>query len=170
MSDDEPSRIGRVMALVAVAAMAVMWVYIFSGVAREDPPDRLDDDGYASAAEPICAAALEDIEALPSASASSSAADRADVLDEANLVLTEMVDELEALPTTTARDAELTEAWIADWRTYLEDRDEYATALRDDPDAELLVTARGNRQITVTIDNFAEEANAMPSCATPLDA
>jgi hypothetical protein len=51
----------------------------------------------------------------------------------------------------------------------LDDRQAFADRLRVDEEAELLVTARVGRQITLTLDRFAE-INDMPSCATPLDA
>ena len=61
--------------------------------------------------------------------------------------------------------------WLADWRTYLGDREAYADALRADPDARLLVSEKAGegRQITGWIDEFAN-ANRMPSCVTPTDA
>ena len=45
-----------------------------------------------------------------------------------------MVDDLEPLA-PTGEDGEIVAAWIADWRTYLGDREAYADALRTDPEA-----------------------------------
>ena len=58
--------------------------------------------------------------------------------------------------------------WIADWRTYLGDREAYADALRTDPEARLYVTAKDREQVTEYIDAFAAD-NHMPACATPID-
>ena len=59
-------------------------------------------------------------------------------------------------------------AWIADWRTYLDDRAAYADALRTDPEARLYVTAKDHEQVTEYIDAFAAD-NHMAACATPID-
>jgi hypothetical protein len=171
MVAEQSSRIGRWLAILVVAAIVLMWLYVFSGAAAEDPPDQLDDTGYALAAEPLCAAAVDEIAALPSAGEAATAADRAEVLDDANAVLTDLVDDLAAIEVDNARDQELVDLWIADWRTYIDDRREYADELRVDDTAELLVTAREGRQITLTIDRFTSKVvNNMESCSTPLDA
>ena len=62
-----------------------------------------------------------------------------------------------------------TRLWLEDWDTYLTDRVEFAEALTAGEDAELLITARGAAQITVTLDHFAM-VNDMLACSTPLDA
>ena len=171
MSEDKRSRLGRWLAILAVAAIALMWLYVFSGAAAEDPPDQLHDETYARAAEPRCAAAVEELEELPFAGDAETAAERADVLDDANTILTAMIDDLAAIEVDNERDQDFVDRWIADWRTYLEDRARYAGNLRTDEDAELLVTARANRHITLTIDRFASKiVNDMESCSTPLDA
>ena len=65
-----------------------------------------------------------------------------------------MLDDLEAI-TPTGEDGEIVTAWLADWRTYLGDREAYAEALRSDPEAQLLVTAKDREQITEFIDAFS---------------
>jgi hypothetical protein len=169
MSDDDRPRVGRLLAILAVTAMVLMWIYIFSGVAREDPPDSLSDPAFTAAAEPLCATAVDEVAGLPSAGAVTDAVERAEVLDEANAVFTAMVAELDAITVSDDSDADLIGQWLDDWRTVLDDRQAFADRLRVDEEAELLVTARGGRQITLTLDRFAE-INDMPSCATPLDA
>lgn len=169
MADDEPSRVGRWLAVSAVVAIVVMWLYIFSGVASDDPPDTLDGDAFPQQAESLCAAAVAELEALPTAGETETATARADVLDAANRVLATMVDDLGALDVADPTDRELVGRWIDDWRTYLADRRDYAEDLRVDASAELLITARAGRQITLTVDRFAN-VNDMPSCVTPLDA
>jgi hypothetical protein len=168
---EQSSRIGQGLAILVVGGIILMWIYVFSGAAAEDPPDQLDDTGFAVTAEPLCAAAVDDIAALPSAGEAATAVERAEVLDDANAVLTAMVDDLAEIEVDTTRDRELVDLWIADWRIYIEDRREFADELRIDATAELLVTAREGRQITLTIDRFASKVvNDMESCTTPLDA
>ena len=60
-----------------------------------DPPDHLDDPAFALAAEPICAAAVAELEQRDLLHPSpDSPADRADIVDSSNAVLAAMVDDL----------------------------------------------------------------------------
>jgi hypothetical protein len=160
----------RVLVTLVVVGMAAMWgyvLYLAFGPGRQAPPDRLDDPAFAIAAEARCHAALEEVDELPSASASASATERADVVDEANEIFAAMLDDLAVL-TPSGEDGSLVRQWLADWRTYLGDRQEYAHALRSDPRAQLLVSAKDRDQITEYLDAFAAD-NRMTACATPLD-
>jgi hypothetical protein len=166
----------RVVLGAVVIAMLTMWGYVLFlafGPGRQPPIDRLDDPAFAEAAEARCAEALEHVEALPVAAASDTAAERADVLEQADGVFAAMLDDLDGMvdlaPAGDQRDR--ASAWLADWRTYLGDREAYAEALRDNPQARLLVSEKEGegRQVTGWIDEFAN-ANRMPSCITPVDA
>jgi hypothetical protein len=162
---------GRTLAVVAVAAMVAMWgyvTYLAFGPGRADPPDRLDHPTFAHDAEARCSEALDAVATLPLAVEAETAEERAAVLDVANRHLARMLDELAELA-PPGEEGELVERWLADWRTYLRDRMAYADALRRDPDARLLVTAKGGDQITDYLDAFAQD-NRMPACATPTDA
>lgn len=170
------SRLGHIVVVVAVAALVSMWgyvLYLAFGPGRQPPIDRLDDPAFAVAAEERCAAALEEIDRLPVASAMDTAAQRADVLERANTVYATMLDDLEELETLAPAGDQRRRAseWLADWRTYLGDRERYVDALRDDAAARLLVSEKPGegRQITGWIDEFAN-ANRMPSCVSPTDA
>jgi hypothetical protein len=107
------------------------------------------------------------------ASASATAAERADVVARADAAFGDMLDDLEGmLHLAPAGDQRLRASeWLADWRTYLGDREDYVEALRADPGARLLVSEKPGegRHITGWIDEFAK-ANRMPSCVTPADA
>jgi hypothetical protein len=170
------SRLGRVVVLIVVCALVSMWgyvLYLAFGPGRQPPIDRLDDPTFAAAAEERCATTLEEVDRLPVASASHTAAERADVLARANAVYTAMLDDLDDLETLAPDGDQRQRAgeWLADWRTYLGDRQNYAAALQTDPDARLLVSAKPGKgqQITGWIDEFAN-ANRMPSCVSPTDA
>lgn len=161
--------VGRVAAVVVVLGLTLMWIYAFSGVAAKDPPDQLDDPAFAEAAEPVCAAARDELEALPAARDAESPEERAVTVRQANTVLTSMVDELDGLVAPgDDRDERITRLWLADWRTHLEDRAAYAESLAAGSTDPAEFTARGGRSITATIDHFAE-VNDMASCTTPLD-
>ncbi|HEX6419517.1 MAG TPA: hypothetical protein VFZ77_13535 [Acidimicrobiales bacterium] len=166
----------RLVLAVVVLALVAMWgyvVYLAFGPGRQPPIDRLDDPAFAEAAEQRCAATLAEVEALPVASAAGDAAERADVLGRADAAFGAMLDDLEGMLHLAPAGDQRRRAgeWLADWRTYLGDREAYAAALRTDPGARLLVSEKEGegRHITGWIDEFAK-ANRMPSCATPTDA
>lgn len=161
---------GRIVITAIVVALVAMWgyvLYLALGPGRQDPPDRLDDPAFASAAQDRCSAALDVIDDLPDAVQATDPADRAAVVEEANQELAAMLDDLAEL-TPVGEDGELVTAWLADWRTFLEDREAYVHALATDPEARLLVSAKDNEQITEFIDAFAAD-NRMPACGTPID-
>lgn len=163
-------RPSRVAVVVLVVAMVGMWgyvLYLAFGPGRQPPPDRLDDPAFAEAAQQRCDAALDDVAALPSATESATAAERADVVEQANAVFAAMLDDLDDLA-PGGEDGELVREWLADWRIYLADRQAYASAVREDPEAQLLVSAKDREQITEYLDAFAAD-NRMTACATPLD-
>lgn len=161
---------GRITVTVLVVGMVAMWAYVLYlalGPGRQPPHDRLEDPAFAIAAEARCSAALDDVAELPRAVEATSASERAEVVEQANDVFAAMLDDLGDLA-PPGEDGEIVQAWLADWRTYLGDRAEYATALRSDPAAPLLVSAKDREQITEYLDAFAKD-NRMPACATPLD-
>jgi hypothetical protein len=167
-----PTRLVLAGVVVALVAMWVYVLYLAFGPGRQPPIDRLDDAAFATAAEARCAEAVAEVEELPVASETPTASERADVLDRADATFAAMLDDLEGMLDLAAAGDQRRRAgeWLADWRTYLGDRQAYADALRTDPEARLLVSEKPGegRQITGWIDEFAL-ANRMESCATPTD-
>lgn len=160
----------RLVLAVAIAGMVAMWVYILYlaiGPGRQPPIDRLEDPAFAAAAEERCSAALDEVALLPDATESPTAAARAEVIEQANAIFDAMLDDL-LLLAPEGEEGDMVASWVADWRTYLGDRQAYADALRADPTASFLVSAKDNEQITEYIDGFAAD-NQMPACGTPLD-
>ena len=172
-SRDAPARpwtATRVLVVVAIVSMVAMWgyvLYLAFGPGRQSPPDQLSDPTFARQAQARCEAAHVDVATLPKAVEAESAAERAEIIAQANARFSEMIDEIEPLR-PDGEDGEIVTAWIADWRTYLDDREAFADALRTDPDARLFVTARDREQVTEYIDAFAAD-NHMAACATPID-
>ncbi len=167
---------GRLAIVVVIVALVSMWGYVLFlafGPGRQPPVDRLDDPAFAQAAEERCAAAVARVDELPAASASPTAEERAEVLDQADAVYRSMLDDLDDMTGLAPAGDQRRRAqeWLADWRVYLGDREAYADALRADPDARLLVSSKPGegRQITGWIDEFAK-ANRAPSCVSPVDA
>ncbi len=160
----------RVVLTVVIAGMLAMWgyvLYLAFGPGRQPPPDRLDDPAFAIEAQARCRAALTEVAELPRAVETTSATERARVVERANEFFTAMVDDLDRI-VPAGEDGQIVQAWLADWRTYLNDRADYAAALREDPEAQLLVSAKDRDQVTEYLDAFAAD-NRMPACATPLD-
>ena len=161
---------GRVLVILAVVAMVSMWAYVLYlaiGPGRKPPPDQLADPTFGQEAQAVCEATHDQVAGLPPAIEARTAPERAAIVEEANARFSAMVDEVAALA-PPGEDGDVVAEWIADWRTYLEDRGAYADALRTDPDARLYVTARDREQVTEYIDAFAAD-NHMPACATPID-
>jgi hypothetical protein len=166
----------RLVLTAVVVALVAMWgyvLYLAFGPGRQPPIDRLDDPAFAEAGEERCAEALQQVELLPVANESHTAAQRAEVLTQANAVYADMLDDLDGMVELAPAGDQRRHAteWLADWRTYLGDREAFAEALRTDPEARLLVSEKPGegRQITGWIDEFAK-ANRMDSCVTPTDA
>lgn len=159
--------------VVTVVVLAGFWgwvaLYQLTNQGERDMPDRLADLSWAPEAERICEAAHAEVADLPSAPATPSAAERADVIDDATDVYDAMLVELAAvLPSGGDPGADLVAAWLADYRVFLADRRSYAAALRTDPAARFVVTEKYGRQITAPVDRFAR-VNTMESCMSPGD-
>lgn len=165
-----PKVFAAAMVFVVMAGFwAWIWMYQLSNQGEEDMPDRLDDLAWTADADAVCAATNESVAQLPSAQSTATAAERADVIEEATARYEAMLVELEALaPTGSDRDAVITDAWFADYRIFLADRLDFAEALRSDPEARFLVTEKYGSHVTKPIDRFAR-VNEMEACMSPGD-
>lgn len=166
-------RAGIIAAGVVFALIAAFWVWILVYQLRnqgeEDMLDRLDDLSWTAEADAICQATTDRIAELPMAPSASSAAERADVIEVATAEIEGMLRQIEAIaPTGASRDARITELWIADYRVFLQDRLDFAAALRVDEEARFLVTEKYGSHITKPIDRFAR-VNEMEACMSPGD-
>lgn len=172
--EDGPYRMGltwgRGLAIGAVVLMVIFWVWIFSGAPAKDNPDRLKDEAYVSQLEDQCQALRDDLDELPNAADLKTAAKRADVLDDANVMVARFIDELEAGAPATGGAATTMKGWIADWKTYLANREDYADRLRTDPNAQLLLdrSTIGADSVDKAIQIFTQ-VNEIPACETPGD-
>jgi hypothetical protein len=174
--DDDPdapsrSRIALVATLVAVALLLGGWIYVLF---LYDPGlliDELADKRFPTEAEQVCAAAKAELEQLPRAELATSPDQRADVVEQSNVILANMLADLRPLtPTTPERDAEAVPEWLDDWATYLGNRERYVENLRVDDEARFLESTKGSdtKGITRAINGFAQ-VNRMDSCTTPAD-
>ena len=90
------------------------------------------------------------------------------MVDRANDELEAMLDGLDVDLPSSQEDQAVVRPWLADWRTYLDNRRDYADRLRTDPDAQLLVDEKFSDSIETVIGTFAE-VNEMDSCVVPGD-
>ncbi len=161
--------VGRVLAVLVMVSIAVFWAVVFLGIPRKENPDRLDDRIFVERTIERCDTLLEDLADLPGGPFIRDPVERADVLDDATDLVEAMVDEIEADAPTTGDDATSLEGWLGDWRTYVENRRDYAARLRVDPEARLLLDqSLGGDSVDKPIEIFAD-VNDMPTCATPGD-
>ncbi len=161
-----------VLGVITLLASFGIWIYAFSRQASGDlppPPDVLDDADWAQQAEEVCQRALGRVEQMPGALDAVDEQDRAAQIEATTEVFRAMMDELEQIPTTTDRDAEMTGEWLADWSRLMANRQDYAERLRSDPGAVFTVSGSGGgERLDKRVTRFAT-TNSMPSCVTPTD-
>jgi hypothetical protein len=158
---------GRVAATAVALGVALLWIYALTR-RPEPPPDRLDDTAFAPQAEEICTATLQRLDQLPNAHDAAGPTERAAIVEQSNEDLATMLAALERALPAGERDRRMLDQWLADWRTYLDNRRDYADRLRRQGDTRIYVSEKDGRQITVAVDRFAE-VNRMPTCRTPKD-
>lgn len=163
--------IGRALATLALVVMAGAWVWGFSPLAPRGHPDRMEDRTFSEAAQTVCGAVRDELDLLPRAFEAENPPERGAFIDEASGLLRTMVADLDDIaPPVVAghTDTENVQKWLADWRTYIGDRDTYAAVLRTGDDPPFTVTAVDGAQVTERIDGFAD-ANDMENCQVPGD-
>jgi hypothetical protein len=159
----------RVFLTLLVVAMGVLWIYAFF-LAPAGNPDRMEDRSWPEAAQVRCLAARADIALLPTARQAESPAERATDLDEATVIIRDLVNDLAMIPGGTDHDRSLVAFWIADWEIYLADRLTHANRLRSDGDVKPLLTAlpSGSGSFLERMNGFAR-VNDFEACLDPGD-
>ena len=79
-----------------------------------------------------------------------------------------MLDDVVAVAPTDPKGADLVPRWEADYRTYLEDRRQFADVLRTGVNDPFTETAVDGIPISEKLECFAAD-NEMPTCAPPID-
>lgn len=171
---DEPTRssawsVGRIAAIVTVVGMVIFWLWIFSGAPAKDNPDKLQDQAYVARLEKRCTAMKKAVDALPDAQTTPDHVERAAVIVQANQILADFVSDVRADAPTTGDAGKTMRGWLGDWDTYVSNRQDYATALRKDAKARLLLDeSKLGDSVDKTILIFTQ-VNDLPDCATPGD-
>jgi hypothetical protein len=154
--------------VIVLALIALMWIYAFF-VASSANLNRVADKAWAARNEQLCASAKAKIDALPPARTAKTPIERANVLDQANGYVADLIDLLKANKISgSTRDGHLVQLWLADWDLYLSNRRDYAAVLHKNLDRAFAVSLRDGTPITERLDGFAD-INNMVSCETPGD-
>jgi hypothetical protein len=164
------SRWWRLPMLLVFAGFAAFWIWALFFASKE-AINKIDDRDWAARAEQICAEAQTARDALvnwervdPDDPADRAAS--ADLYDQATDILEEMLNDVVAELPADAKGRDIVPQWEADYRTYLDDRRDFADSLRrgdQDPFAE---SAIDGIPISEKISTFAGD-NEMPSCSPP---
>lgn len=159
---------GKWLLIAAVTASFIPWAWRFSPWADRTADGLFDDPTFGQIAEPICAATYETFDALPNALTAANNVERAGIVSDANALLAAMVDDLQDEVTGSERDIANINEWLSNWRTYLDNRADFAERFASDENAVFYVDAVGRERLDRRIPRFAD-ANHMPSCGTPSD-
>ena len=180
---------GRVLAAAVVAASFVFWVWAFTPWARRENPARIDDRGFAAAADARCADLQAFIAELPSVRPDTELRQRAEQVRAGTEAIESLIDDLRAAAAGLSAvtdsngppDSELVGKWLEDWGVYIADRRAYESSLETAASAApdgaagqsadirfLLSDAAPVGIYTERMDGFAR-LNNMDNCQTPGD-
>lgn len=161
-----PAGMGRVWTVVGVTVfllIVLMWIWIFSGAPRKQNPDYLDDRAWVEDAEDTCAATQEEIDERTADAGNQDLEARADAIDASTDDVEAMLADLRDPLPDNASDRSVVEPWLADYANLVEDRREYADAVRVNADARFYTTEKFSDPLNRVVQTFAE-TNEMKSC------
>ena len=144
-----------------------MWIY-FIFIAQPANTDKLNQDTFPTAAEPICKATLDKLSQIGVVNQKADTPQqRGDLAQRADTELRVMVDQLKTIAIPNTDDKHAVTLWLADWDQWLADRAEWTAKLQQGQDAQFLEKQRDDgAPNSKALNDFAEE-NLMRSCATP---
>ena len=158
------SKVRKALLVVGVVGFVTFWVWALFFASKE-AVNRIDDRAWAERAEAICADYDVRIRALEG-EASADLVVRADLVVQSTDLLSAMLDDITAVPPTDDKGRAIVPAWVADYRTLLDDRYRYAEELRSGQNVPFTETAVEGVPITERIETFAGD-NDMPTCGPP---
>lgn len=167
-----PRRPIVIAGLVGVGVFVAFWTYALFFASKESQ-NRVGDRAWAERAEEICRAAdgrreqLADLRPLEGDDPAM-LRERAAIIDRATDVVETMLDEVVRVGPGDDKGRAIVPLWEADYRTYLDDRREYADLLRSGEDEPFRETAVDGIPLSDKVATFAGD-NEMPTCAPPTD-
>jgi hypothetical protein len=162
----------RLAILVVIAGFAGFWIWALFFASKE-AVNRIGDREWSARAQEICTAADADREALADFRVvdednPAMLAERGDLIDRVTDVIERMLDDVVAVPPSDDKGQAIVPLWEADYRTYLDDRREFADRLRGGRNEPFRETAVDGIPISDKLEVFAGD-NEMPACAPPHD-
>ena len=154
----------RLLFLLGAAAFVAFWFWALFLVDKT-AVNKIEDRAWAERAEAICEPVKLAVRRLDLETAAELDG-RAELVVESTDMLSAMLDDLEAVEPTDPKGKAIVPDWIADYRTLLQDRYNYAQRLRSGQNVPFTETGVQGVPITERIETFAGD-NEMPSCAPP---
>jgi hypothetical protein len=173
-TDGAPRRTSpwRFVILAVVVLFAAFWIWALFFASKESV-NKIGDTAWAARAQRICEAAqaermqLADLRRVDP-NEPGMLAERGDIVDKATDIVERMLADVVAVTPRDAKGQALVPLWERDYRTYLEDRREFADDLRAGKNEPFAETAVDGIPISEKITVFAGD-NRMPDCAPPTD-
>lgn len=162
----------RPFLVIVCMAIAGMWVYALFFASKESV-NKIGDAAWQQFAEQRCAEAkrerltLADMRRIDEAGPDA-LRQKADIVDKATDTIERAIRDIAAREVSDDKGRAIVPLWIADYRTYIADRRDYAENLRagkNDPFAETQVEGL---PLSEKLSTFAAD-NLMKSCSAPID-
>jgi hypothetical protein len=157
---------------LALVVFVTFWTYALFFASKE-AVNKFGDREWAARAETICKVSNETREELADLRRVdpenvAMLRERADLVDRATDIIEQMVDDVVAVEPTDVKGREIVPDWEADYRTYLQNRRDFADQLRSGDNVPFRESAFEGVPISERIGTFAGD-NDMASCAPPRD-
>jgi hypothetical protein len=165
--------VSRVAVGFALVALVAFWTYALFFASKESV-NKIGDREWAARAETICREANEAREELTDLRPvdpedAAMIRERADIVDRATDIVDQMIDDVVAVQPTDEKGRAIVPDWEADYRTYLQNRRDFADELRGGENVPFREAELEGVPISERIESFAVD-NEMRSCAPPRDA
>ena len=156
--------IGRIAFVVGFLAFASFWFWALFLIDKT-AINKFEDRAWAENAEEVCAPVKQAVRLLE-LQANADLQVRSDLVVQSTDLLAAMIDELASDLPDDPKGAAIVPDWIADWRTLLKNRYDYADRLEAGNEVPFTEAAVQGVPITERIETFAGD-NEMDSCAPP---
>ena len=166
-------KFARAVLTIVCAGIFAMWVYAF-GFASRESINKIGDDAWKARAEAHCQQAENDrfaLQDLTEMNPNDVAAlkQKADIVEKATNSLEEAINKIAADMPSDEKGKALVPQWIADYRTYIQNRRDFVKTLRTATRRPYFSeTEVEGVPISERIGKFARE-NDMKTCQPPLD-
>lgn len=156
------------MPLVVGAGVLSCWIWAYAYLTPTQPLDRLQDRTFPTAAAPICTSMVEELKAAGLVGKrAQSPQERAALVAEADAIVTRYLARMDALPRPAADEGRVVKTWLADWRVWLQARDQWRATLMKGTDSAFFEPSRKTGEpYTQALSKFAT-TNSMPDCQIP---